>query len=158
MYDLTFCRCPTASHCYPCQGDSLVHSKGYDCTCSCHVCFHLGVQLTPPLFGYGTSYWGVFLHFHTCIYPIYQLDVGHSNFESASGVCAHGYVMVEKFTPCLSMPEAFGCLLVERHVKMKQSFPDEACCSFNEQTIDLFDQLCFLKCKLRPRLSLPFLS
>jgi hypothetical protein len=31
-----------------------------------------------------------------------------------------------------SMPEAFRCLLVERHAKMKQSFPDEACCSFNE--------------------------
>jgi hypothetical protein len=132
MYDLTFCRCPTASHCYHCEGDSSVHSKGYDCTCSCHVCFHLGVQLTPPLFGYGTSFWRVFLHFHICIYPIYQLDVGHSIFESASGVCAHGYVRLEKFTPCLSMPEAFGCLLVERHAKMKQSFLDEACCSFNE--------------------------
>jgi hypothetical protein len=113
MYDLTFCRCPTANHCYPCQGDSLVHSKGYDCTCSCHVYFHLGVQLTPPLFGYGTSFWGVFLHFHTCIYPVYQLDVGHSNFESASGVCAHGYVMVEKFTPCLSMPECRNPTLVK---------------------------------------------
>jgi len=28
--------------------------------------------------------------------------------------------------------EAFGCLLVERHAKMKQRFHDEACCNFNE--------------------------
>jgi hypothetical protein len=68
---MTFCRCPTASHCYPCEGDSLVHSKGYDCTCSCHVFFHLGVQLTPPLFGYVKSFWGVCPHSHTCIFPIY---------------------------------------------------------------------------------------
>jgi len=65
---MTFCRCPTASHCYPCEGDSLVHPKGYDCTCSCPVCFHSGVQLTPPLFCYVTSFWGVCLHSYTCIF------------------------------------------------------------------------------------------
>ncbi len=26
MYDLTFYRCPTAGHYYPCEGDSLVRS------------------------------------------------------------------------------------------------------------------------------------